>query len=65
MEDVLWYPTFELHGKRLIILNGFKKCSADDRIITVVDEAKLQASAAKYSDAIAFAYFRGRWVPAI
>ncbi len=60
------YPTIELSQlprKRVVLLSGFERLQADNAV-AVKDRAKLEAVAARHSDAVAFGYFSGRWVPA-
>ena len=52
----MWYPTIEINGKRVLILNGYEKAPEENCVIAVADETKLQVSAAKHRDAVAFTY---------
>ena len=61
----MWYPTIEINGKRVLILSGYEKASEQNRVVAVADETKLQVSAAKHGDAVAFTYFGGKWIPAV
>ena len=61
----MWYPTIEINGKRVLILNGYEKASEQNRVVAVADETKLQVSASKHHDAVAFTYFGGKWIPAV
>ena len=61
----MWYPTIEINGKPVLILNGYEKAREENRVIAVADETKLQVSAAKHRDAVAFTYFGGKWIPAV
>ena len=61
----MWYPTIEINGKRVLILNGYEKASEQNRVVAVADETKLQVSTAKHRDAVAFTYFGGKWIPAV
>ena len=65
----MMYPTLELHGKPVLILNGFGGSqgafSAGAEPIDLIERAKLQICAANNPDAVAFTYFRGRWRVAI
>jgi hypothetical protein len=58
------YPTIELESKKVIILSGFERTQADEKPVEVKDKSKLEAAAKKHGDAVAFAYFSGRWIPA-
>jgi len=44
---------------------GTKKLQKKNRVVAVADETKLQVSAAKHRDAVAFTYFGGQWIPAV
>jgi hypothetical protein len=61
----MWYPTIEINGKRVLILNGYEKSPEESRVIAVAEETKLQVSSAKHRDAVAFTYFDGQWIPAV
>ncbi len=61
----MWYPTIEINGKRVLILNGYEKSSEQNRVMVVADETKLLVSAAEHRDAVAFTYFGGKWIPAV
>ena len=60
----MWYPTIEINGKRVLILNGYEKSPEESRVIAVAEETKLQVSAAKHRDAVASTYLGGQWIPA-
>lgn len=64
-------PKIEVRGKRVILLSGFHDsvdaASASVVMIKEVDvkaAEKLQQSAKRHPDAVAFGYVAGRWVPA-
>ena len=61
----MWYPTIEINGKRVLILNGYEKASEQNHVVAVADETKHQVSAATHRDAVAFTYFGGKWIPAV
>jgi len=61
----MWYPTIEINGKPVLILNGYEKALEENHVVAVVEETKLQVSAAKHRDAVAFTYFGGKWIPAV
>ena len=63
-------PVVEIFGKKVILLNGYKKReklgSENVRIgsIVVQEMPQLQKPAIKKPDAVAFGYTAGRWMPA-
>ena len=61
----MWHSTIEINGERVLILNGYEKAAEQNRVVAVADETKLQVSAAKHRDAVAFTYFGGKWIPAV
>ena len=36
-----------------------------NRVVAVADETKIQVSAAKHRDAVAFTYLGGQWIPEV
>jgi len=64
------YPTVEIIGKKVILLSGYQRCTQVGlekikRDAVVIEEiGKLQQSASKNPDAVAFGYTAGRWIPA-
>lgn len=58
------YPTIELHQKKVILLGGFEKTKGVDRPVRVSEMPKLEEAARKNRDAVAFAYYLGKWIPA-
>lgn len=58
------YPTIDLNKKKVIILSGFQKCDEGGKMLSVVAMEKLKTEAERHSDAVAFTFVSGRWVPA-
>ena len=58
------YPTIELRGKKVILLNGFEKSKVVDQPVHVSERTKLEEAAKKNCDAVAFAYYSGKWIAA-
>ncbi|MGE0055955.1 MAG: hypothetical protein AB7S74_17295 [Hyphomicrobium sp.] len=64
------YPTVEIIGKKVILLSGYQRCTqvAFEKIkrdtVVIKEIGKLQQSASKNPDAVAFGYMAGRWIPA-
>lgn len=62
-------PTIEIVGKKIILLSGYQKCPRQTSFekvgsIVITEIKKLQQSAIKNPDAVAFGYTAGRWMPA-
>jgi len=63
-------PTVEITGKKIILLSGYQRCAPTDYekiklgSLKIEDIGKLQQSAMKNPDAVAFGYTAGRWIPA-
>jgi len=58
------YPTFEVLEKTIILLGGYEKKVTGDRPFRVIEEAKLREAAQQDSEAVAFAFYGGKWVAA-
>ena len=62
-------PTVEIVGKKIILLSGYQKCpqTGSEKVklgsIVIEEMRKLQQSAIKNPDAVAFGYTAGRWMP--
>mgnify|MGYP001331250771 CR=1 FL=1 len=63
------YPTIEALDKKVILLSGFQCAEATDHPadatdVDVTDRHQLEVAMRRHRDAVAFAYLRGKWVPA-
>ena len=56
------YPLIQIEDKKVILLSGFR-CKHDERVL-VTARRELEAAAKRHSDAVAFGYVAGRWMPA-
>ena len=56
------YPLIQIEDKKIILLSGFR-CKHDERVL-VTARRELEAAAKRHSDAVAFGYVAGRWMPA-
>lgn len=68
-EETMSYPTIEALEKKIILLSGFHWAEAADRSadvteVDVTDRHQLEVAIRRNRDAVAFAYLRGKWVPA-
>jgi hypothetical protein len=64
---IMAYPKIKLNRREIILLNGFERHQSSQGKVepaVVIDKRKLEAVAAGHSDAVAFGYVRGRWMPA-
>lgn len=63
-------PQVDLRGKRVILLSGFRNTENNPttalakRQLEINAIEKLQQSATRHPDAVAFGYVNGKWVPA-
>ncbi len=56
------YPLIQIDEKKIILLSGFR--SESGRRVVVTARRELEAAAKRHSDAVAFGYVSGRWMPA-
>lgn len=57
------YPTIQLEDKKVILLSGYVLTKTSERPVEVTDKTKLEDTAKKHRDAVAFTYYGGRWLP--
>ena len=57
------YPTIQLEDKKVILLSGYVLAKTSERPVEVADKTKLEDTAKKHRDAVAFTYYAGRWIP--
>lgn len=59
------YPTVEVsERKTVILLGGYEKKGSRGGSVRVIEEAKLKEAAKRDHDAVAFAYYFGKWIAA-
>lgn len=59
------YPTIDLNEKKVILLSGYQQCDEGGRKrVSVVAMEKLKTEAERHSDAVAFTFVSGKWMPA-
>lgn len=58
------YPTIDLNEKKVILLSGFQQCDDGGKEVSVVAMEKLKTEAQRHSDAVAFTFVSGKWMPA-
>ncbi|CFX57100.1 conserved protein of unknown function [Candidatus Filomicrobium marinum] len=59
------YPTIDLNTKKVILLSGYQwSDNSTDEEVQVVALEKLQTEMERHTDAVAFCYVSGKWVPA-
>ena len=64
------FPVVEIIGKKIILLSGYQKPEkpasggTENGSFVVREIQRLQQSAIKNPDAVAFGYTAGRWMPA-
>jgi hypothetical protein len=58
------YPTIHIDQKKIILLSGFERKCENNRALTIQARDQLEQAAKKHSDAVAFGYVAGRWMPA-
>lgn len=57
-------PTIEIFGKKIILLNGYKRFPKAASPIEIAALSALRQSANENPDAVAFGYMAGKWVAA-
>lgn len=55
------FPRIDVRDRKVILLSGFRR---NDGRLTITDEEKLEVTAQRYRNAVAFGYVAGKWVPA-
>jgi hypothetical protein len=58
------YPTINIQQKKVILLSGFERERGAKRPLVIKAMAQLELAARKHSDAVAFGYVAGKWMPA-
>ncbi len=56
------FPLIQIDEKKIILLSGFR--SEPDKRVVVTARNELEAATKRHSDAVAFGYVSGRWMPA-
>jgi ribosomal protein S2 len=56
------YPLIQIDERKIVLLSGFR--SEPGKHVVVTAKRELQAAAKRHSDAVAFGYVSGRWMPA-
>lgn len=56
------YPLVQIDEKKVILLSGFR--GEPGKRVVVTAKTDLKAAAKRHSDAVAFGYVAGRWMPA-
>ncbi len=56
------FPLIQIDEKKIVLLSGFR--NEPDKRVVVTAKEELQAAAKRHSDAVAFGYVAGRWMPA-
>lgn len=58
------YPTIDVNTKKVILLSGYQWPDDADEEVQVVAIEKLLTEMERHTDAVAFCYVSGKWVPA-
>ena len=58
------YPTVEIGKKKIILLSGFEGARGANETVAITAKDQLEAAAKRDSDAVAFGYVSGMWMPA-
>ena len=58
------YPTVEIGKKKIILLSGFERARGTNKTVVITAKDQLEAAAKRDSDAVAFGYVSGMWMPA-
>ena len=58
------YPTININQKKVILLSGFERKGTATRPLLIEARDQLEQAAKRHSDAVAFGYVAGKWMPA-
>jgi hypothetical protein len=58
------YPTINIDQKKVILLSGFETKGKATRPLVIKARDQLEQAAKRHSDAVAFGYVAGKWMPA-